>query len=256
MISEVVGEVFDRGALVWRRGLFHWEEELVVQLENLLQNVTLSQVSDKWIWSFDDDGVFSVKSAYQYLAAAMGNLTVLPAMEASVFKKIWSSPAPSKIIAFSWQLLYNRLPSKRNLSRRGVGNFTENQTCGWCVDSQESDIHLLLHCNFAQSVWRAVCNWLGLNITIPPNLYILFLCFVDGAVSKRVRKGFLLIWHSTLWFLWKTRNDLIFNNVFKVPSEVVDEIMVTTWRWSVHRLNIAPCLLYEWQRQLSLCLAN
>jgi hypothetical protein len=230
MISEVVGEVFDRGALSRRRGLFHWEEELVVQLENLLQNVTLSQVSDKWIWSFADDGVFSVKSAYKYLASAMGILTALPAMEASVFKKIWSSPAPSKIIAFSWQLLYNRLPSKRNLSRRGVGNFTENQTCGWCVDSQESDIHLLLHCNFAQSVWRAVCNWLGLNITIPPNLYILFLCFVDGAVSKRVRKGFLLIWHSTLWFLWKTRNGLIFNNVFKVPSEVVEEIMVTTWR--------------------------
>jgi hypothetical protein len=106
-ISEVVGLGFDRGVLSLRRGLFDWEEELVGQLEILLHNVTLSLVSDKWNWSFEDDGVFSVKSAYQYLASVMGNLTAMPAMEALVFKKIWSSPASSKIIAFSWQLLYN-----------------------------------------------------------------------------------------------------------------------------------------------------
>jgi hypothetical protein len=256
LISEVVGEGFDSSTLLWRRRLFGWEEELVGQLQEMLQEVSLSLDNDKWIWSLEDDGFFSVKSAYLHLASLMSNLTAMSDLKALVFRDLWSSPAPSKIIAFSWQLLYDRLPSKRNLLRRGAGNFLDNYNCGWCVERQESDIHLLLHCCFAQSVWREVCFWLGLNIVIPPNLFILFLCFKDGAGNKKVRKGFLLIWHSTLWFLWKTRNGLIFNSVFKAPKEVVEEIMVTTWRWSVHRLSIAPCLLYEWQRQLRFCLGR
>jgi hypothetical protein len=256
VISEVMGAGFVRSALIWRRRLFDWEEGLVDQLENLLRNATLSLDCDKWVWSLEDDGVFSVKSAYNHLALGLNILPPLPALEASVFRIIWSSPAPSKIIAFSWQLLYNWLPSKMNLSSRGVGIVLENLNCGWCVSSHETDIHLLLHCSFAQAVWREVCNWLNLNIIIPPNLYILFLCFVGGAAGKRERKGFLLVWHTTLWFLWKTRNGLIFKNVFKIPKQVVDEIMVTSWRWSVHRLNIAPCLLYEWQRHLRYCLRS
>ncbi|MCI39333.1 F-box family protein, partial [Trifolium medium] len=75
-------------------------------------------------------------------------------MVASVFEKIWLSPAPSKIIVFSWQLLYDRLPSKTNLYRRGVVHDSGNQDCVWCVAKPESGIHLLLHCDFAQIVWR------------------------------------------------------------------------------------------------------
>ncbi|KAK2426554.1 hypothetical protein QL285_025213 [Trifolium repens] len=51
----------------------------------------------------------------------MSNLTAMSDLKALVFRDLWSSPAPSKIIAFSWQLLYDRLPSKRNLLRRGAG---------------------------------------------------------------------------------------------------------------------------------------
>jgi hypothetical protein len=209
LISEVVGEGFNSSTLLWRRRLFGWEEELVGQLQEMLQEVRLTMDSDKWIWSLEEDGIFLVKSAYLHLASLMSNLSVMSELKTLVFRDLWSSPAPSKIIAFSWQLLYDRLPSKQNLLRRGAGNFLDKHNCGWCVDRQESDIHLLLHCCFAQSVLREICFWLGLNmVIIPPNLFILFLCFMEGAGSKKVRKGFLLIWHSTLWFLWKTRNRL------------------------------------------------
>ncbi|CAJ2633603.1 unnamed protein product [Trifolium pratense] len=174
-------------------------------------------------------------------------------MEASVFEKIWMSPAPSKIIAFSWQLLYDRLPSKSNLYRRGVMLDAGNQDCMWCAANLESGTHLLLHCDFAQTVWREVCKWLHLDIIIPPNLFVLFLWFYGASSNKKVRKGFLLIWHSTLWFLWKARNVRIFKNVIKVPREIVEEIKVMSWRWSVHRLKISPCLLYEWMQLPRYC---
>jgi hypothetical protein len=257
-ISDMTMEPFNRSCLVWRRRLFQWEEDLVGELETLLRDVKLTSETDKWFWKLEDDGVFTVKSAYLRLAAELVKVDPLPAMECVIFKKIWSSPAPSKIISFSWQLLYDRLPSKSNLFRRGVGQFLDfqNQNCVWCVNNQETGTHIFLHCCFAQTVWREVCGWLRLDCLIPPNLFILFLGFYEGTIDKKVRKGFLLIWHTTLWFLWKTRNGVIFRNVFKSPKEVADEIILTTWRWSVHRLNIAPCLLYEWQREPGICLGR
>jgi hypothetical protein len=204
----------------------------------------------------EEDGIFTVKSAYHILASKMNPADPWFDTEAFVFKKLWSSPAPSKIIAFSWQLLYDRLPSKRNLYRRGAGHLLENQNCVWCIDGQETGNHLFLHCRFAQAVWREICNWLCLDPLVPQNLFVLFHIFFGGAGNKKIRKGFLLIWHTTLWWLWKTRNGVIFKSVFKNPKEVAEEIIVTSWRWSVHRLNIAPCLFYEWSSQPVWCLGR
>jgi hypothetical protein len=115
-------------------------------------------------------------------------------------------------------MLYDWRPSKHNLYRRGAGRIMENQNCGWCVDVHETGTHILLHCNFAQSVWREVCVWMSVDMVVPPNLFILFLCFIDGAANKKLRKGLLLIWHSTLWFLWKTQNGL-FLIMFRKPRK-------------------------------------
>jgi hypothetical protein len=252
----VLAEPFTREVLVWRRGLFQWEVEQLLQLNTSLQAAVLVPGRDKWTWSLEEEGVFTVQSAYHCLRRLLIAGDPLPVMEATVFNKIWSSPAPSKIIAFSWQMLYDRLPSKQNLYLRGARNIQENQFCGWCENTMESGLHLLLHCNFAQSVWRKVWNWLRVDIIVPPNLFILFNVFMGGAVNNKMRKGLLLIWHSTMWFIWKARNGLIFNNAPKTPNEVFDELMVSTWRWSVHRLDIAPCLLYEWQKEPCYCLGR
>ncbi|KAK2418827.1 hypothetical protein QL285_040988 [Trifolium repens] len=109
-ISELFTALFDRSSLIWRRRLFLWEEELVDQLVLMLREVRLTMESDKWVWNLEDAGVFSVKSSYQYLATETMNSDMVSVEEVRVFETIWTSPAPSKIIAFSWQLLYDHLP--------------------------------------------------------------------------------------------------------------------------------------------------
>lgn len=61
---------------------------------------------------------FSVKSCYtilQNLGLVVGGLT---REEAGVFHDMWKSKAPSKVLAFSWNLLLDRIPTKVNLLRR------------------------------------------------------------------------------------------------------------------------------------------
>ncbi|MCH80733.1 LINE-1 reverse transcriptase like, partial [Trifolium medium] len=157
-ISEVLLNAFDRSRMVWRRGLFQWEEDLLGEMKVLMREVKLGTTEDQWFWNLEDDGIFSVSSAYDCLAAVLLNFEPVSDLVSSVFEKIWLSPAPSKIIAFSWQVLHDRLPSKTNLYRRGVVHNSGNQDCVWCMVKPESGVHLLLHCDYAQFVWREVCH--------------------------------------------------------------------------------------------------
>jgi hypothetical protein len=51
----------------WKRHLFMWEEEVLVSLKEDLEGVRLSSHADVWRWNLEEDGVFTVKSAYNNL---------------------------------------------------------------------------------------------------------------------------------------------------------------------------------------------
>ena len=67
-----------------------------------------------------------------------------------------------------------------------------------------------------------------------------------GWRDKKARKGLWLIWHATLWVIWQARNNRIFKNEFSGIEEMVEEIKVLSWKWSLSRLKIPTCLFYEW----------
>jgi hypothetical protein len=111
-----------------------------------------------------------------------------------------------------------------------------------------------LYCCFSFSIWYAIFKWLGLLLIMPPNLFYLFDCLCGAAVGKNRRKGYQLIWHATVWLIWKARNDIIFNNEIKDERAVAEGIKVLSWRWGLASLNLSPCLLYEWCAEPNLCL--
>jgi len=58
----------DGEAWRWRRRLLAWEEELVVEIRNLLTNVTLQDTElDVWLWRPNSDDGYTVRGVYQML---------------------------------------------------------------------------------------------------------------------------------------------------------------------------------------------
>ncbi|GAU10013.1 hypothetical protein TSUD_415800, partial [Trifolium subterraneum] len=167
---------------------------------------------------------------------------------------IWKSPAPSKVIAFSWKLLWNRVPTMTNLALRGIRPSGGSLGCVHCHGSVESSLHLFLFCSFSVQIWQAVFRWLGLVVVIPPNMFVLFDCLIGAASNKKIRKGYALIWHATIWMLWKSRNEIIFSNGVKDSEKVFDEIKLLSWRWGLSRHSIPTCLFYEWCWDPGMCL--
>jgi hypothetical protein len=113
---------------------------------------------------------------------------------------------------------------------------------------------LFLSCDFAYVVWANICRWLGFSIVLPNNPFGLFEYFVGFASNKKVAKGFALIWHTTVWSIWRSRNEMVFSNGVRDVGKVVDEVKHLSWQWGMARCLIPFCLFYEWCCEPGICL--
>jgi hypothetical protein len=236
--------------------LFQWEEALVVELKEILEGVVLSMEEDCWKWSPGENGEFSVNSAYNFLAKELRDEGELEGELVRVFDHLWDSSAPSKVIAFSWQLIYDRIPSRSNLLLRGIDVADKPWECVGCVGKVESSNHLFLHCPGAMKIWIEIFKWLGVSIVIPPSLPSLFEILRGSTWNHRIRKGYVMVWHATLWAIWRARNNAIFSTGIFLPHTIVDDIKVLSWKWSLGRLKISPCLFYEWNWDPGACMIS
>ncbi|MCI08403.1 putative ribonuclease H protein, partial [Trifolium medium] len=95
----------------WRRDLSVWDIELLQSLLSVVVNPSLLGATSSWSWRHDSSGTFSVKSAYLMLTG------VVPNELDSLLARVWKSWATSKVIIFSWQLLQDRVLTRKNLLR-------------------------------------------------------------------------------------------------------------------------------------------
>lgn len=174
----------------------------------------------------EDDGRFSVKSMYFKLEGAMLGEYRCPVEKMSTFKLIWKSGAPSKVMAFTWKLLLDRIPTRANLEIRNCLSPEDGSNCIWCTTGRESSTHLFLHCVFAYDIWLSLMRWTNQFFLIPPNLFIHWECWSAGGYHKKIRRGWRMIWQAAVWVIWKRRNDRMFNDVVKGVEELVEEIQV------------------------------
>lgn len=208
-----------------------------------LEGFVQTNEEDSWRWKLGEEGRFSVKSLYSKLEDVFLGENRWPEEERKVFRQIWKSGAPSKVMAFSWKLLLFRIPTRVNLEVRNCLPPEEGANCFWCVSGRESSIHIFLHCDMAREIWLW---WTNRFFLIPPNFFIHWECWSAGGFHMKIRRGWRMIWQATMWVIWKARNDRFFNIVVKGVEELVDEIQVLSWRWAMGRMDMPICMFYEW----------
>jgi hypothetical protein len=118
-------------------------------------------------------------------------LDPLGLVEYKAFASLWKSLGSSKIIAFAWQLLLDKIPSRNNLLRRHI-LLPADDRCVWCGSESEIVMHLFIYCDIARKIWTEVVSWLRLDISLPQNLFSI-LNLMMALTRKKYKKLSLIM---------------------------------------------------------------
>ncbi|KAK9266575.1 hypothetical protein L1049_021625 [Liquidambar formosana] len=169
---------------------------------------------DRWIWGYHPKGMFTVKSAY-YIAQNMSEELASPIghVGTALWKKIWQLDIPSKIKLFAWKALHDILPVKLNLQKKKVN---VDERCVLCGVSDESAIHVLKECDFAEQVWMGSQLSLSSQHSLASNFWVWM-----EEICGKVDDADLGLFITLAWAIWIARNEKIFNGIQRSSTEVI-----------------------------------
>lgn len=97
------------------------------------------------------------------------------------------------------------------------------------AETSDSD-HLFFKCDLFASVWRECLKWWGMMAPLQGGCKLHFLQFVglSGGNSKQ-KSLWEVVWLSTVWVIWVSRNALIFNGKKAEVGEMLEQIKLKSW---------------------------
>ncbi|GKA00426.1 RNA-directed DNA polymerase, eukaryota, reverse transcriptase zinc-binding domain protein [Tanacetum coccineum] len=193
----------------------------IAALYSQLANYSLNDSEDVWSWSIGKSS-FTVKTTREHI-----DQRYLPndGMETR-----WNRFLPKKINIFIWRVLRDRLPTRWNLSRKGID--VDSLSCPFLMLwNLETIQHSMWFCSLATTVWHRIFVWLHIS---PPNLSNLqdLYSWIDDLHISSSRKIILeTICDVVLWTLWNFRNETIFGSTPPKRCILIDKILDFSYSW-------------------------
>ncbi|KAJ9561194.1 hypothetical protein OSB04_006354 [Centaurea solstitialis] len=189
------------GSWNWRTNLRGRSVGALIDLESRLTNMQIRVTgSDKWSWSWDEKGEFFVKHMVKLLN---GNQR---SRDTVVFSRFWNNLLPIKLNLFLWRFLHDALPTRLNLSKRGIS--IPSLVCFFCDSDVESLDHCFFTCYRSSNIWKKIWAWWGFKsprLTSSGSFKSLIQQMGKG---RRCGNVFLAVCVVTLWQIWKWRNSI------------------------------------------------
>ena len=191
------------------------EVEEFSSLMSIVSDAPLSNsVPDRREWVGDKSGSFSRNSFFELLIDSPDETSFAP------HKMIWKVGIPSKVELFSWLAAWKRANTCDLSQRRRPYLLIPPSWCILCKHDNESNDHLLLHCQFAQNLWARVFKEFEVIGALPQSWYD-FLS-VHWCLNGR-RKKAKFLWRccsAVVWCIWLEHNARIFEDRVLEASEV------------------------------------
>ncbi|GJX57282.1 RNA-directed DNA polymerase, eukaryota, reverse transcriptase zinc-binding domain protein [Tanacetum coccineum] len=187
----------------------------------LMQNVTLSQSPDRWQWTLDASGYFTVAS----IRFKIDNL-MLPSISTATK---WIKSVPNKVNVFAWKVKLDALPTRFNISRRGMP--INCIACPICDRNVETSGHLFFACPLASHLANKILLWWNLQCTDFTS-HQDWLSWIGSLHLPHDRKHILEgIFYVLWWLLWQYRNELLFDSKKPMKAKIFDDIVSRSFYW-------------------------
>ncbi|KAH1247510.1 hypothetical protein GmHk_06G017402 [Glycine max] len=205
----------------WRRNLF--DNEMGIASDFIDQTAVIN-LNASWVWGAASNGILSSKSACVCIKAEQSSED-----HHLGFCQLWDTKIPPRALTFAWRFLWDRLPSKENLSRRQVD--LANDLCPFCQSNSKSASHLFFTCQKGLPLWWEFNTWVKEDRALHCRPMDHFLQHSSIAGSKASNTRRKIWWITATRSIWKLRNDVIFHNQAFHISKLVDNTNFLTWSW-------------------------
>lgn len=131
-------------------------------------------------------------------------------------KLIWFKGNVPKHAFNMWTAQLNKLPTMASLASWNTGI---NPSCTLCLFGQETRDHVMLTCGFSSEIWRAVLHRLSGNLTgfLDWNELLSWVKRSSDKAPTLLRK---VAAQTTIYHIWRQRNDTLHNQCFTPASAV------------------------------------
>ncbi|XP_024004414.1 uncharacterized protein LOC112081865 [Eutrema salsugineum] len=227
-----VNSLIDFESKQWKsarlRELFPPEEIALILGIRPSQNVS----RDGYSWSLTKSGNYTVKSGY-WIARSLSRLACDPPLQGPsttvLSAQAWKLKTTRKIKHFVWQCITGCLATGQRLASRHIGR---DKRCPRCGAEEESINHVIFECPPSKQVWALSPIPSAPSIfpqaSIFGNLDYLFWRAKEFGTSEENLRIFPWI----MWFLWKSRNKKVFDNIDDLPPDILEHAIheEETWR--------------------------
>ncbi|GJV91510.1 RNA-directed DNA polymerase, eukaryota [Tanacetum coccineum] len=140
-----------------------------------------------------------------------------------------SKSVPIKVNVLAWKVMVDALPTRWNLSRRGI--TIPSILCPICGMGVESSSHVFFRCEVTRQISKYLANWW--NIPVPDvESYNDWKVWLDSIRFGSKLKDFLEgVWYTMWWYIWWYRNKMLFDDNPPKKSCLFDRIVASSFQW-------------------------
>ncbi|GJW53218.1 RNA-directed DNA polymerase, eukaryota [Tanacetum coccineum] len=160
-----------------------------------MKTISLVPRVDRYIWSLENDGSFSVASIRKTLDDNR--------FQEESLSTRWVKSVPIKVNILAWKVKSNALPTRFNISRRGMD--IDSIDCPICKMGVETTSHVFFQCNVVRQVMRKISSWWNVEY-MEVNSYEEWRSWL---VSTRIRSNIKVIIEGAIGVRIKEETQLI-----------------------------------------------
>ncbi|GJZ58210.1 RNA-directed DNA polymerase, eukaryota, reverse transcriptase zinc-binding domain protein [Tanacetum coccineum] len=187
----------------------------------LLQQVVLAQGSDRWTWTANGSGQFSVASVRKIIDNKL--------CSGGENSTRWIRCVPNKINIHAWKVMTESLATRFDISRRGI--VIDSILCGNCDIGVETTSHLFFTCDMATSVRRLINRWWEVPDMEIDSYATWKGWIVNIRMASKTKLMFEGVYYVMWWLLWWYRNKKIFEGKSLIKVMFLDDVISKSFYW-------------------------
>ncbi|GJT25837.1 RNA-directed DNA polymerase, eukaryota [Tanacetum coccineum] len=191
----------------------------------IVNEIVLVPRDDRYTWSLEGNGEFLVSSLRKVLD---GNRF----QEKSLSTR-WVKSVPIKVNIMAWKVKSNALPTRFNLSRRGID--IDSIDCPICKMGAETTCHLFFQCSVARQIMRKIASWWNVEF-MEVNSYEEWRSWIVSTRIHSRSKGIIEgIYYGLWWSMWNFRNKILFDSKTPEKALIFDNLVSSSFYWFKYR---------------------